>query len=196
MTAESLYSSVRQVVLEHWPSVQEMTPPESIDQCPFLFGRFGDVDMELKTASTGGTPIVRATVQLARFVPLSRPLIERMNALNQHPVGPTLGLSSDDRLDTVRVSVAASTFGGFIDEVAIRAVVETTVWPANVLLQQGFLTTYGGDLAALVQLRAMIDAAGLLSESQREPALSALTTLADELEARVQAGDIGRLPQG
>jgi hypothetical protein len=190
MAVDDFYSQVHNIVSSEW-NIQEL---EGIDGKPFIFARFGDVNMELHTLGVGEIPVARVTANVAKHVPVSQALIERLNGLNASVPLTTLAMALEDGPpNTVRVFLSASVFADFLDRETLKTAVEATVWPANALLQQGFLTSYGGELPILVELRAMIEASQLLDESQREPALSGLIATANELESRVRAGDVGRL---
>ena len=191
MAVDEFYSQIHAIASSEW-SVQEM---EGISGKPFIFARFGDVNMELHTLRVGELPVARATTDVARHVPVGQSLLERLNGLNANVPLTTLAMApEDERPNTARVFLAASVLADFLDRETLKTAVEATVWPANALLQQGFLATYGGELPMLVEIRAMIEASQLLEESQREPMLSEMLVTAQELEARVGAGDIGRFP--
>lgn len=188
---DAFYSQVLAIASGEW-NVQEM---ESLDGKPFIFARFGDVNMELHTLQVGEIPVARAIANVARHVPVHQPLVDRLNGLNASVPLTTLAMAPEEEYpDKVRVFLAASVLPDFLDRETLKTAVEATVWPANALLQQGFLATYGGELPMLVEIRAMIEASQLLDESQREPMLSEMLATARELEARVRSGDVGRLP--
>jgi hypothetical protein len=185
---ESLFETVRQAVASKW----DVAVYDDPDGRRFLAGVFGDVPMELKTLIHDGMPIARVTSELARFVPKTDALVVELNSLNKKT--PLLGFGLFDESEvagTAQVRASSSSFGDFITPVAVRQAVEQCVWPANIVLSQGFLGKHGGELALVVQYRRLESVARQVGDQATADRFS---SLAVELERRSRAGDVGRYP--
>jgi hypothetical protein len=191
-TEEAFFASVREVVQAKWGSSlfeDELDRGHGRSRC--IVGVFGDVDLEIRAFFSGAGPTVRATCGLARFVPKSSSLVVELNSENRRVPLVTFGIADEpDEPGTVRVVTSASVLDGFITPVAVRQTVENSAWPPNVLLARGFLQRHVGRLSLAVFLDFLADAA---SRTGLGPA-DRLRGRARELDARVNAGTIGSIP--
>jgi len=186
---ESLYAGAKAAVIEKWPSVTEHENPDNGNR--WLFGIFGDVDLELRAFFSGTRPVVRATCSIGRFVPETDELLVHVNQRNRDGIGLTLGLADEtEKPGTVGVFASAAVVYDFITPTSVRQAVENCVWPANIILRQGFLTRFGGELGLEVWFRRWAETAARLDPDTGETAARTLR----ELQARAQAGDVGRVP--
>lgn len=189
-TQETLYAGVKAAVIEKWNFVERENFSTG-DR--WLWGVFGDVELELRAHFSGTRPTVRATCGIARYVPKTRELVISLNQRNRDSVGLFLGIADEDaEPGTVRVLGSSSVIYDFITPVSVRQTVETCAWPANIILSQRFLTRFGGELALAVYYRMLADssaATGIVEDLTK----SCLDKAA-ELETRARAGDVGRFP--
>lgn len=153
-----------------------------------ITGIFGDVSLELDADFVSGIPIVRAKCAIAAKVPLTAALVEDLNGRNQLTPLVAVGIRDEDATPgTVRVRVSASVFGEWITPASVIGTVESCVWPANIVLQQGILASHGGELALIGLYRQLADAGELIGREDDGFRAKVL-----ELEARAARGDVGR----
>jgi hypothetical protein len=187
---DTLYASVTAAVTAKWNSVGEQENPYTGER--WLCGVFGDVDLELRAFFSGTRPTVRATCGIARYVPKTPELIIFLNQRNRDAICFTLGIVDErDAPETVQVVGSSSVLYDFITATSVRQTVENCVWPANIILRQGFLSRLGGQLALAVHYRMLAEAA----RTALEDAMAAtFGQHALDLESRARANDVGQLP--
>lgn len=181
--AQALFADVQEIASAHW-SVSVVDREDG----SLLHGQFGDVQVEIKPNVIDGLPLVWVTADFARRVPLSGELVDRLNFLNGAAPLASLGVASDDEPGTVRVLGGSSTFGSLISEETICTAVETAYGFANMLLREGFLAQYGGQLTLAVFYEKLADAASLVGQSELA---ERFRHTAAGLHARVEQGNVG-----
>lgn len=161
---------------------------ERDDGSALLHGQFGDVQVEIKPSVVDGTPLVWATADFARRVPLTPALVERLNYLNSAAPLATFGVAADDEPGTVRVLASSSTFGSLISDETVYTAVETAFGFANLMLREGFLMKYGGRLSLAVFYEQLADASGMTGQRELE---EQFRRTAAGLHARAEEGAVG-----
>ena len=155
-----------------------------------MTGIFGDVSLDLDTTFTSGIPVVRAKCAIARRVPLTAALIHDLNSRNQLTPLVAIGIRDEEsQPGTVAIRVSASVFGEWITPPSVVETVETCVWPANIVLQQGILTRHGGELALIGLYRQLAESAELVGNDDVATDFRAQVL---ELQERAAREDVGR----
>lgn len=182
---DALFASVLSVLEQSF----SVFPLESGSE-RLITGIFGDVSLELEAVFVSGIPIVRAKCNIARRVPLTAALVEDLNRQNQVSPLVTVGIHDEEELpDTVRIRISASVFGEWITPASVVDAVQTCVWPANIVLQQGILARHGGELGVISLYRQLAESAELVDDHE---AATGFRFKMIELEERVERGDVGR----